>query len=286
MYILTERWQKLAGIKLKEMKYPDTAEEYAILLNAEGPNSMSGLVTDKEHWAKNDIHTGAELAHYLASSSHWDLYKDVHGIRPRDFDYKAMSIDDIENEIIELQVTQQDSHEHQADEDAWREEEDTKFALKKEKEAEEKELGFDDEFDLMPKHSGMKSEEADPPDGLAAKMGATGQGTGGRSAAVSGGPLLASKNNLKEGKEDLISYLFESDNVTSLSDYKREKEHGEYHNELVVTSDGQMVSLPDDWKYVVINNADQRDALADGSLEKAKEYGARIFKVQPGEEEK
>jgi hypothetical protein len=81
-------------------QYPETAAEYAEQLNFER-GSMS-LVIDPGHWAQYGVHTGEELARYLAIQGHWDAYKDAHGIRPRGFNYDDMSIEEIEQEIDEL----------------------------------------------------------------------------------------------------------------------------------------------------------------------------------------
>lgn len=89
-------------------EYPKTAEEYAKQLNAEDPpEGWEGgggftLVTDPEHWAQYDVHTGEDLARYLAIEAHWDAYKDAYGIRPRGVNYDDMTIEEIEADIEEL----------------------------------------------------------------------------------------------------------------------------------------------------------------------------------------
>lgn len=100
---------------IRESRFPDTAEEYAkqINRNAEAgrtsPNDwISKLVTDPEHWASQGIHTGEELAHTLAADQYSDMYKDIHGVRPR-FNWKEMSVDEIESKIDDLMRDQQDS---------------------------------------------------------------------------------------------------------------------------------------------------------------------------------
>lgn len=69
-------------------------------------SSMS-LTTELEHWAGYDIHTVEQLNHYLAQSCHYDFYKEIHGIRPRWYDYSKMTAEQIEGEI-DLLVKEQE----------------------------------------------------------------------------------------------------------------------------------------------------------------------------------
>lgn len=50
---------------------------------------------------KNETALNEEL-HQELSSVHFDFYKEVHGIRPRWFNYKAMSVEQLEEEIKQL----------------------------------------------------------------------------------------------------------------------------------------------------------------------------------------
>ena len=59
------------------------------------------------------VHTGEELAKFLAIEGHRDAFKEVHGVRPRHMDYDNMSIDDIESRSEEL--WKQAAHEEDED---------------------------------------------------------------------------------------------------------------------------------------------------------------------------
>lgn len=92
------------NLRLSEATYPATAEEYAKEIDAgiKERGAWGGLVTDPEHWAEVDVHTGEDLARYLAIEAHHNAYKEVHGMRPRHMEYDSMSIDEIEAETEEL----------------------------------------------------------------------------------------------------------------------------------------------------------------------------------------
>lgn len=64
---------------------------------AEDPaNRGAGItVTDPEHWASYGIYSVAQYNHYMASMSHYDVFKSVHGFRPRHIDYDAMTTEEI-----------------------------------------------------------------------------------------------------------------------------------------------------------------------------------------------
>jgi hypothetical protein len=82
-------------------------------------------VSDPLHWATYDIHTIAEYNHYSVQSEHYDLYKEVVGVRPSWFNYSEMSIKQIQDEIdilykdiedeikIEAEIKKAEDKEHQ-----------------------------------------------------------------------------------------------------------------------------------------------------------------------------
>jgi hypothetical protein len=82
-------------------------------------NRWSSMITeDPKHWADYKIYTVNEFKHYMAETTHWDLFKSVNGIRPRFMNYHLMTTEEIE-----------------ADNDALRKEEEEQIiAEKKEKE--------------------------------------------------------------------------------------------------------------------------------------------------------
>ncbi len=97
--------------KLKEIireavstTYPETAEEYAnqLAADAKARGGQMFLTTDPEHWTSRGVHTGEELARYLAIESYSDAYKDAHGMRPRGTNFDSMTTDEIEDEVSRL----------------------------------------------------------------------------------------------------------------------------------------------------------------------------------------
>lgn len=154
-----ERWQKLAGIlteastipatndsldgpyteledeqpmdvdkninrELVEGKYPETASEYAKQLNSEKDDIYIKLVEDPEHWAEYDIHTGEELAHYLAKETHRDLFKELYGVRPRHMKYDQLSVEELEtkNAQLEQELVEEGQPMSRAEKEAWEDE--------------------------------------------------------------------------------------------------------------------------------------------------------------------
>jgi len=80
-------------------EFAETAEEEAKKINQQ---SGASLVTDQEYWSKLDIHTGEDLARSLMISNYSDTYKSIHGIRPRWMNWEAMSFDEIQSAVEEL----------------------------------------------------------------------------------------------------------------------------------------------------------------------------------------
>ena len=59
----------------------------------------SSMITeDPKHWANYKIYTLKEFKHYMAESTHWDLYKSINGVRPRFMQYHLMTTEEIEAE--------------------------------------------------------------------------------------------------------------------------------------------------------------------------------------------
>jgi RNase H-fold protein (predicted Holliday junction resolvase) len=74
----------------------------AMAKKQEVENVSIGLVTDLEYWNVRGIQTVEQFEHYLAQSTHYDLNKEVNGIRPRWFKYDEMTTEEIEREIDSL----------------------------------------------------------------------------------------------------------------------------------------------------------------------------------------
>ena len=79
-----------------------TASEEAKKINDQlGPDIYNmTLVTDQEHWASMGIHTGEELAISLLNSTYSDLYKSIHGIRPR---HRFKNVNDVTDALNDLE---------------------------------------------------------------------------------------------------------------------------------------------------------------------------------------
>jgi hypothetical protein len=90
------------------------------------------------------------------------------------------------------------------------------------------------------------------------------------------------KNEIFTGK--LADALNEGD-VVNLGDFRKEKElekaREAYRHEVIMASNGEIMDVPDDWKYVILTHEDQKDALAYGNIKKAIELGAKVYDVGP-----
>jgi len=91
-----------------------TAVEYAGESNAatlawiaEAPESRGAgiLVEDAAYWADRGCTTGYDVAHMFACGDLSDAYKERYGSRPRFYNCKAMSLEDLWAEIDSLAVT-------------------------------------------------------------------------------------------------------------------------------------------------------------------------------------
>jgi hypothetical protein len=83
--------------------------------------------TDVAAWNEGGIFTVQDLLRHDLESTIWDLYKEVHGIRPRWVNFKEMSVADLEATIVSLHDTAAWHAEMDAQyaaqqkiEDAWR----------------------------------------------------------------------------------------------------------------------------------------------------------------------
>ena len=89
--------RQLRRIIKEESQFSPTAQEEAEKINAQ---TGAGYVTDQEFWAKRGIVTGEDLALSVLDQTYSDLYKEIHGIRPRHPTYD--SIDQYSAAIAEL----------------------------------------------------------------------------------------------------------------------------------------------------------------------------------------
>ena len=93
---------------LSEFKFAKTAQEEAEKINAQ---TGAGYVTDQEFWARQGINTGEELAISVVNQTYSDLYKELHGFRPKHKSFvsveeaqKAINdLDDAYNVMIDME---------------------------------------------------------------------------------------------------------------------------------------------------------------------------------------
>jgi len=65
---------------------------------ARGATFWTTTVADPAHWAEYGVYTVAQYERYGLEQDVWELYKDVHGFRPRHMDMKSMSDAELESE--------------------------------------------------------------------------------------------------------------------------------------------------------------------------------------------
>jgi hypothetical protein len=58
-------------------------------------SSMFTIVSDPAHWAEYGITTVAQYEHHMVAETYIDVYKSVHGIKPRWVDFEALSTEEI-----------------------------------------------------------------------------------------------------------------------------------------------------------------------------------------------
>ena len=83
MKVIMENWRKFV---VRESQFAATAAEEAAKVNrdlGDDPAASTSLPEDQAYWDKHGISTGEELAIELVGSTYSDMYKSVHGIRPR-----------------------------------------------------------------------------------------------------------------------------------------------------------------------------------------------------------
>jgi hypothetical protein len=76
------------------------------------------LLEDVDFWNGQGVHTVAQFKRYDMETTIWDLYKDVHGIRPRWLDFDAMSDAELEAFYDSLLVDLEEENQRRAIEQA------------------------------------------------------------------------------------------------------------------------------------------------------------------------
>jgi hypothetical protein len=92
-----------------------TADQIALQAHIEAKNAealawaaevegrwTSTVVSDPAHWAEQGITTVAQYDHHMAAMTHYEVYRDIHGIKPRWIDYDSMTTEEIEEELDEM----------------------------------------------------------------------------------------------------------------------------------------------------------------------------------------
>ena len=90
------------------MQFAPTAQEEAEKINAQ---TGAGYVTNQEFWEKQGIFTGEDLAISVVNQTYSDLYKELHGFRPRHKSFETVeeaqkainALDDAYNTMIEME---------------------------------------------------------------------------------------------------------------------------------------------------------------------------------------
>ncbi len=88
-------------------------EAFIARCKAEGSTFFMHPTDDLDHWVDMGINNIAQYEHMQAVSLFSDMYKDVVGIRPRHYDFSAMTLEEINHEIDQLtkQMDQQEAWE-------------------------------------------------------------------------------------------------------------------------------------------------------------------------------
>ena len=73
---------------------------------AEDPeNRFAGYATvDLDHWAEMGVYSVADYERHDLETLVWDMYKDVHGVRPRGLGINEMSNDELKGMVDDLQA--------------------------------------------------------------------------------------------------------------------------------------------------------------------------------------
>lgn len=87
-----------------------TLEQHIEDLNAKAQQWMteepgrwaSEYHTDMDHWAEMGVETPSQFDRYMNECNYWDLYKDMHGIRPRWVKFSELSDAEVETMFQDL----------------------------------------------------------------------------------------------------------------------------------------------------------------------------------------
>ena len=112
---------------------------------AEAPESRWACypTQDLAYWNEQGIFTVAQYERDQLEGAVWDLYKEVHGVRPRFMDFKAMTVAELEATISGLHETAKWMAEQEA---KWEEQAKAEEAWQTELQAHERSLNPDGEL--------------------------------------------------------------------------------------------------------------------------------------------
>lgn len=132
-------------------EFAPTASEEAKKINAQAGPGMYGmtLVTDQDFWEKRGVTTGEELAFTVLSQTYSDLYKSLHGIRPR-----WARFENCEQVQAAIEALDQEA-EAMAEEQAWEAEREAEWEAERKKIADLQAPGCDLDYEKYPTHSGF-----------------------------------------------------------------------------------------------------------------------------------
>jgi hypothetical protein len=133
------------SLLVEKSEFAPTAAEEAAKVNSQ--ISGMALQTDQSYWEDFGINTGEELALSLLGSTYSDMYKSIHGIRPRweNFNTPAeaqAAIDRLDQEVEDMIAADELEAQQQAEYE------------KKEKEIQAL-MPREFDFEHVPRHSGM-----------------------------------------------------------------------------------------------------------------------------------
>jgi len=119
MTTLTANEARLANMTAEERAIERVAEAQA-RAEAGGYTLFGTLVTEAAFWAESGIHTGLDLDRSLAIGDVSDSYKEAYNVRPRFYNFDAMTLAEIEAEAERLHAEAKAAWEaEQAEEAAW-----------------------------------------------------------------------------------------------------------------------------------------------------------------------
>ena len=145
MKLIMESWRKFV---IRESQFAETAAEEAAKVNSDIGDVSFNLSTDQEYWEKQGISTGEDLAIELVASTYSDMYKSVHGTRPRQrfdtFEQAQEALDQLDRYV--QAAAEQEELDAQAEREYQQERAKLQALMPDE---------YDTEYETMPQQMGM-----------------------------------------------------------------------------------------------------------------------------------